>query len=242
MRKKLLIALSVLIFLIIALVVAEFVLTWQAESQLASIIQKKLNLSRPPEVKIIAHPLLFRLYQGQIDYIQIDAADVPHDQFKADRIVVIIKNLQFDTSLLLSQRELTVRKVDQGLIKVVISEAEVNKYVQQILPGSRIELEKGKVRYSGKIRYSGQELNLNLFGTVRVDSVNNAISFFPDRRGLERLPVSSEVRDHLASELATQVKLPDLPISLRLVGVRVEPGRMTIEGQISNFALFERRS
>lgn len=242
MRKKLLIALSVLIFLIIAGVVAEFVLTSQAESQLASIVQKKLNLSRPPEVKITAHPLLFKLYQGQIDYIQISADNVIYDKFNADQIVVTIKNLEFDSSLLLSRRELLVEKVDAGLLKIVISEAEVNKYAQGILPGSRIKLEKGRLRYLGKVSYFGQEIDLNLVGRIGIDPAGTSLSFFPDEASLNSLPVPSAARDYIAAAVSTELTLPDLPINVKLVGVEIEPDRLIIKGQITDFGLLKQRS
>lgn len=240
MRKRLLIILSVLIFLIIAAVVAEFVLTSQAESQLSSVVQKKLNLASPPEVKIIAHPLLFKLYQGRIDYIQIDADNVTYDQFKADQIVVTIKNLEFDSDQLLSRRELLVKKVDLGLVKVVISEAEVNKYAQGILSGSRIKLEKGRLRYLGTVTYFGQTVNLDIKGRIVV-SGNQAISFFPDKEGIEDLAAPDFVKSYLAESLSTQLTLPDLPITVKLLSVEVEPGRLVIDGQITDFGLLEHR-
>lgn len=236
MRRKLLIALAVLLFLIVAGVVAELVLTSQAEGQLSSIVQKKFNLPRRPEVEIVAHPLLFKLYKGQIDYIQINASDVTYEQFKADQITIKIKNLQFDSSEFLSRRQLLVEKVDQGLVKIVISEAEVNKYIQEMVPGSRIKLERGELRYLGSVTYFGETFTLDVKGKVAV-SGNQAISFFPDVESIKELTVPDSVKTYLTESLLTQIMLPDLPVVVKLLGAKVEPGRLTINAQITDFGL-----
>lgn len=237
MKKGLLIALAVVFCLVLLGVAAEFVMTRQAEAYVGRMLKDRLKLKAEPDVTIVAHPLVLKVVLGEIDYIQIDARNVPYERSRADEVLVRVKNLEFDPGAV-RRGEFVVETADLAMVQIVVSQTEVNKYLANSMPpGSEVKLGRGRLRYSSRVTYFGQTYDLNVTGTIRIDPTTNNLSFFPDRSSLEALPVPEAVKDYLAATLSTQVPLTDIPVEAKLVRVEIEPGRLVIEGQLTDLEI-----
>lgn len=239
MRKRwLLISLIVFILLFaIAAIFLEFFITRQVEDRIAIVVRNKLNLTSTPQVKVSAHPILLKIYQGRIDSIVTEIANAPFDQTNIEKVVVNIKNLQFDFSLLMREGELAIIGADSAQVRIIVSESEVGRYLQSYLPGSKVRLERGKVRYTGTFSFLGQSFNLDLWGRVVLEN-NNSVSFRPDRESIDRLTVPEAAKDYLVESLSFKAPIPNLPANVSISSLKVESGKLTVTGIITNFRSF----
>lgn len=238
MRKRwLIISGIILVLLATAAVFLEFVVTRQVEDRIAILVRDRLNLTTTPHVEVFAHPILLKIYEGRIDSILVEVSNAPVDQTNLEKVVVKVKNLRFDTGLLMRTGELAIIGADSAQVKIVVSEREVSRYLQSFLPGSVVKLERGRVRYTGTFSFLGQNFNLDIWGRVVLED-HSSMVFQPDRESIDRLTIPGAAKDYLVNSLSFQAPVPNLPSNLSISNIIVESGRLTVIGTIADFQRF----
>jgi len=150
-----LIALAVLLFIFIALsVFLEFAVPARVEALIGDRLQQDLKTKEKPVVQVSMHPLLYKLIVGRIDsvYVKIRNVDVKNG-LVVDSAEAFIKGISFDPVRIIRTRQPSVKSIDEGQIKVVLSEKAVNDLVGGQLPGSHVKLVKGRVLFTGDLSY-----------------------------------------------------------------------------------------
>ncbi len=223
-----------LLFFIVISLLVEFAAPLRVESLIADQIQQGLKLSDTPTVKINMHPLLYKLAIGKIDSVYIKADNIDTKEgLSVQTAEVTIKGIKFNPVRLLQTRQPSVDNIDEGQVRVVLSEKAVNDLVGGQLPGSTVKLAKGKVIFTGDLPYLLPGYIFTVSGTVVV-LPDNTLSFKPNMNEIAGLPVPQEVKDYLGDALAIDYRVLELPDGVTLTKVTVAPGKMTIEATIDS--------
>jgi hypothetical protein len=212
----------------------EFAAPIRIQTLIAEQMRQGLKLQETPEVKISMHPLLYKLVVGQIDSVYVKATNIDAKEgFTVDMAEVNIKGIKFDTMALLRTRQPTVSGIDEGQIRIVLSEKAVNDLIGGQLPGATVKLEKGRIKYSGDLPYDLPGFTFALTGTVTV-MPDNVLLFKPTLEEIAGLPVPQEIKDYLANALAVEYRVLELPEGVVMTAATVTPGKMTIDASIDS--------
>ncbi len=222
-----------LIFFVVSLFV-EFAAPIRIQSLVADQLRQSLKLTENPTVKINMHPLLYKLIIGRVDSVYVKASNVDAKEgFTVDTAEVQIKGIKFNLQTLLKTRQMSVERIDEGQIRVVLSEKAVNDLVGGRLPGSKVKLDKGKVTYTGDLPYLLSGFTFTVSGTVAI-LPDNTLAFKPSPEDIAGLAAPQEVKDYLGDALSIDYRVLELPDGVNLTKVTVTPGKMTIEATIDS--------
>lgn len=212
----------------------EFAVPVRIQSLIADKMQQSLKLQERPEVLVSMHPLIYKLIIGRIDSVYVKVTNLKAKEgFTVDLAEVQVKGVKFDPLSLLRTRQPSVDSINEGQIRVVLSEKAVNDLVGGQLPGSKVKLEKGKIKYTGGLPYLLPGFTFTVSGTVAV-LPDNTLAFKPAPEKIAGLPVPQEIKDYLRDALAIEYRVLELPEGVVLTGAEVTPGKMTIEASIDS--------
>ncbi len=223
-----------LVFFITLSLFVEFATPIRVQYLIADQLQQSLMLRDAPTVRVSIHPLLYKLIIGRVDSVYVKVTDVDAKEgFTVDSAEVRIEGVKVDMVKLLRTRQLKVQRIDEGQIRVVLSEKAVNDLVGGQLPGSKVKLEKGKVVYTGDLPYLLPGFSFTISGTVSV-LPDNTLSFRPSPEEIDGLAVPQEVKDYLGDALAIDYRVLELPDGVILTDAKVTTGQMSIEASIES--------
>lgn len=235
-RKKRIVAWAIGLTAVAALLIgSEFLITRQVESIISTAVKKQFRLTKEPYITVVSHPILPKLAVGRIDRIKIAAEKVKGaNLIEFERVSLNASNLRFDTGDWVGRKKLTVKGVDSVETSVVISEKELNKYLETLLPGATVRLLNGKIRYHGKLGFFMTEKKLDVGGRIELTE-SDTIRFITDKEDIAALPVAKDIKDYLTDALAVEYPIPDLPGGLTVSDIKVTKGRITITGELTEF-------
>jgi len=226
--------LLLLVFFTTLSLFVEFATPIRVRYLIADQLRQSLRLRETPTVRVSLHPLLYKLVIGRVDDVYVKVSDIDAKEgFTIDSAEVQIKGVKVDMLNLLRTRQLSVERIDEGQIRVVLSEKAVNDLIGGQLPGSKVKLEKGKIAYTGDLPYLLPGFSFTVSGTVSV-LPDNTLSFKPAPEDIDKLAVPQEVKDYLGDALSIDYRVLELPDGVTLTGVKVTPGQMTIEASIES--------
>lgn len=230
-----LIGLALFLFLFAGLsLFVEFAAPVRIQSLIADQMQENLKLQERPEVLVSMHPLLYKLIIGRIDSAYVKATNFKAKEgFTVDLAEAQIKGIKFYPLKLLRTRQPSADGIDEGQIRVVLSEKVVNDLVGGQLPGLKVKLEKGQIKYMGDMPYLLPGFTFTVLGTVSV-LPDNTLAFDPVPKEIAGLPVPQEIKDYLVDALTIGYRVIELPDGVVLSTVEVAPGKMTIEASIDS--------
>ncbi len=234
-RKKIIIIAAILILVAGLLVLAEFLVTRQAEKIVKASIKSQFKLAKDPEVHVTSHPILIKLALGNVDHIDVKAENVAtsHDVTITD-LSVSINGLRINMLSWIQKRRLSVQSVDSVFVTVVLSEKEVNRYLSKLLPGSTVKLLGGKIRYHGKIGFLAGGMKMDIRGRFTLGS-NNRLTFIPELQDIEKMNVAPDVKQYLSDALTVDYALPELPGGFKITSVVLKPGKIVVKGKLEEF-------
>jgi hypothetical protein len=220
------------VFFIVLSLFVEFAAPIMIQSLAADQIQQSLKLREKPEVAISVHPLLYKLIIGRIDSVSVKAVNIDAKEgYTVDSVDVQIKGIKFNTLRLLKTRQPAIEGIDEGQIRVVLSEKAVNVLVAGQLPGAKVKLVKDRMKYTGDLPYVLPGFSFTVPGTVSV-LPDNTLAFNPVPEEIQNLPVPQEIKDYLADALAIKYRVLELPEGVTMTTAKVTPGKLTIDASI----------
>lgn len=222
----------VLIGLIAFFLFLEFAVPVRLESLIADKLQSSLNLKKKPVVKVDMFPAAVKIFTGRIDRVYFKAENATlNEGFPAKEVETEIKGIRFDPLRVLKTRQPSIKGMDEGWVKIVLSEQTVNALVADRFPGAVVKLEKGRFHFTGEMTFSDPAFVIDILGSIVVLR-DNRLGFRPQVDQIAALPVSQEVKDYLMNALTTEYKVDNMPQGLTLTGVTLNPGTLTIECSI----------
>ena len=210
--RRLLIALVVLAAL---LVVADRVGVVVAENRLAGQIQQQLALDSKPDVSIRGIPFLTQAIRGTYKDIRVKVPDVNAGDVQNVTVDARLQGAHVPLSAALrgSVNQIPVDRIS-GTVLVPYDQLAKASGVS----GLKITREGDSLRLTGSIQVLGQSVQAEALGQVGVD--NGQIAINAQQVKIAGIPVPQAVVDQAAKLLSFQVQPRNLPLNLRVTGVR----------------------
>lgn len=180
-------------------------------------------------VDLQAYPSL-RLLLGRFDSLTIVTNDVPLGGIQAREYRVALQQVAVNLRKLLFNRELEFTEPGEMHITIVISEAELSRYLWAQLPlmeGWQVLINPDEILLSGQAHILNSQLGAEIRGglsAVDGDKVHFAIRSVQ----LQGVPVPAELA--MAAFLGSEfyIDLSEAPVPLQLTEVRLEAGQLVL--------------
>ena len=210
--RRLLIALAVLVGLV---VVADRVGVLLAQRALASQIETELALQQTPEVSVRGIPFLTQAVGGRYEEVRVVLPDVDSGQ---------LQNIGVDARLL------GVRAPLGDVLRRQVDEVPVDRITGDLtidyddlarasgISGLRIVRDGDALRVSGTVEVLGRQVDATAVG--RVEVADNDIDIVAEQAQVAGVRLPQPALDLAARLLSFRVSPRDLPLELRITGVR----------------------
>lgn len=183
-------------------------------------------------VDLEAYPSL-RLLLGRFDKLTIVTNDVPLGGIQAREYRVALEQVGVNLRKLLFNRELEFTEPGEMYVTIVISEAELSRYLWDQLPlleGWQVLINPDEILLSGKAHVLNSELDAEITGylsAVQGDRVQFAV------RSMQLQGVAVPADLVLAAFLGSEfyIDLSEAPVPLELLEVRLEAGQLVLIAQ-----------
>ncbi len=210
--RRLLIALAVLVGLV---VVADRVGVLLAQRALANQIETELALQQTPEVSVRGIPFLTQAVGGRYEEVRVVLPDVDSGQ---------LQNIGVDARLL------GVRAPLGDVLRRQVDEVPVDRITGDLtidyddlarasgISGLRIVRDGDALRVSGTVEVLGRQVDATAVG--RVEVADNDIDIVAEQAQVAGVRLPQPALDLAARLLSFRVSPRDLPLELRITGVR----------------------
>ncbi|HSL93590.1 MAG TPA: DUF2993 domain-containing protein [Bacillota bacterium] len=222
--KKLGIALLVLALLVVA---AGFAAPGLIARGIEIGFERILGVSAAVDLE--AYPSL-RLLLGRFDSLTIVTNDVPLGGIQAREYRVVLEQVGVNLRSLLFNRELVFSEPGEMQVTIVISEAELTRYLWAQIPlleGWQLLINPDEILISGKANILNSQLDAVIRGglsAVDGDKVHFAVRSV-ELQGVT-VPAELAVAAFLGSEF--YIDLSEAPVPLQLSEVRLEAGQLVL--------------
>ena len=223
--RKLLIAVVVLVLLGAG---ADFAAARIFEDRVTDALQREYDLGRRPVVQVRDFPFLPHLATGRFSTIDVAATDAKAKGVNAAQLQLTLHGVRVPREVMLGEGgRVTVERAD-GTIE--LTEAEVNRLLDDRLQGGALELKDDGVEVSVDLALVGQA---QLKG--KLGARDGAVTFTPDEIRLgDRGRLDPATENLLSDRFTFRVPLPELPAGVRLERVETRPGAVVLSGRAAS--------
>jgi hypothetical protein len=180
------------------------------------------------QVKLAARPG-WRLLFGEASYLRVDLREARFGELPVNGFVLDAYDLVLDPGRLWRRGEVLLRRHGPLRATLRLTEGDLNRYLWATADKERLfrlTLGRGTATAEGSLLLLGQRIPLRLKGRFRIEPPL-VLRYVPEEFLLARVPVPrSFLANVVAKVLAVEIRVEDLPVPLRLTGVRLEPGRL----------------
>ena len=218
----------------------EFYIPSKAADLAAEKIMTDYKLKKKPEITIDMHPLLYKLFVGEVDRVSISAEDVKlPERPEISKVDAEVKGIHFSLLEIIKTRQpAAIKRIDEGGARIVLSEKAVNEFMANNLAGSTIKLREDGLWYVTSLSYIGAGTAMSIPGDVKVIT-GDTVAFQPDIDRITILPLSQEEKDYLAGALAVKYRIDEMPEGVSLKKITVQSGRMIIDCEFTGTNLLK---
>ena len=166
---------------------------------------------------------------GSVDHMTVLARDVQTGDLHLDQFSATFRRLRVDPHALYADRALVIRSIGYGHAQGTMSqEALARAFARQ--PGVRIdtlELRSGRVFVRGAVRVLGTDVAVEGSGRLALNG-HDSLDLILDRATLTGV-ASLAFGGQLTTRVPSMLRIPALPLGLRLTDVQVGEGRLLLE-------------
>lgn len=180
-------------------------------------------------VDLKAYPSL-RLLLGRFDSLTIVTNDVPLGGLQAKEYRVTLEQVGVNMRRLLLNRELQFTKRGDMRITIVISEAELTRYLWEQLPllqGWQLLINPDEILVSGKAHVLNSQLDVRIKGMLAAVG-GNKVHFAVASVELQGVAVPAELAAAAFFGSEFYIDLSEAPLPLELTEVRLEAGQLVL--------------
>lgn len=206
-----------------------------AESQLSGGMRTTLGLRTRPSVQIEAFPILYRIVQGRIPRVLVEAKDFVIEDLAIDTLVVDMRGVEASLDVLVRQNRFDLT-VEDGDAVATIGERSINSFLAKRRKDVAVTLRAdGTVLVRADEVVSGRSRRFEAVGTVTLGGRTltfKARSFTVDGR-----PPPSSLVSRARTETAFSVEIPKLPAGIVPTEVNVSTGRVRLVATLAGYVL-----
>jgi LmeA-like phospholipid-binding len=170
------------------------------------------------------------LWWGSVDRMTVRARDVQTGDLRLDQFDATFQGVRLDPRALYAERILVIRSVESGRARGTMSQEALARAIAQ-QRGVRVEmlaLRSGRVLVRGTIRVLGADVAVD--GSARLAlHGHDSIDLILDRTRVAGVGSVAAIRGQLTTRVSPALRVPALPLGLRLTNVRVEDGRLLLD-------------
>lgn len=213
------------------LLLASAVIEPVAESRLGTVAKRKTDAREEPVVEISSFPILFRLMQGRIPRLRIDAREVLHDKIRVERLEVDLREIRFSPRRWLAgEREVFV---GSGRMVARVSERALNAFLAEMKVGATMTLREGSALVRTQARIAGASRRIEAVGTVTV--TRGRLVFTASQATLDGRPPPAALEAEARQRASFSVALPPLPGGVVVSGVEMHGGFGVLVATVRNW-------
>ncbi|HEY3425366.1 MAG TPA: DUF2993 domain-containing protein [Negativicutes bacterium] len=224
MSKRLIVVVAVLLVLIVA--ASEALLPTVLSEFVAQSMRGLINADHV-YVRLEKHPAVLML-GGQFDAITVTATNVKIDKIMFSEMLVALKEVQLDTSALLTRRQMTLQSVGDIDLMATVTQDELSRFLNQSVKGVKnavVSITPEKAQVTSQFALGGfANVAITLDGKVVSDG--QKIKFVTERFLLNNVLVGN-IGGSLLGEIVL-ADLKNLPFSVSIRQVVMENGKVTV--------------
>lgn len=170
------------------------------------------------------------LWWGRVDRMTVRASDVPAGDLRFEQFSASFQGLRFDPRALYADRVFVIRALRSGTAQASVAQAALASALAR-QPGVRVDglvLRRGGVTVRGTIRVLGADVAVEGDGALVLNG-RDAIDLILDRGTVAGMASSAMLKGRVAARVPSVLRVPPLPLGLRLTGVQMEDGRLLLD-------------
>lgn len=171
------------------------------------------------------------LWWGRVDHMTVQARDVSAGDLRFERFRASFLGLRVDPRALYADRTLVIRAIGTGVAQASIAQADLASALSR-QPGVRIDelvVRRGGVTVRGTIRIFGADVAVTGEGALVLNGPD-AIDLIVERGTVAGVASPSAiVKGNIAARVPSVVRVPPLPLGLRVTAVQMEDGRLLLD-------------
>ena len=218
-------AIPVALFIVASVVVESF-----AESQLASGMRSTLDLREKPTVQIEAFPILYRVFQGRIPRVRVEADTFVVEGLEIAELAIDMRGVKTSIGTLVRQNRFDL-VVERGSATARITQAAINAFlvrekvdaVTTLRDGGLVTVVNDEVIAGTRHRFAA---------TGRLSLGARVLTFKPTRITMDGAPVPAALRTRARRETTFSVEIPKLPVNILPTEVAVRSGELSLTAEL----------
>jgi hypothetical protein len=225
-----------IVFLVALFLGASVVLENFAESQLAGGAERALGLQTRPKVDIDAFPIIWRVIQGSIPEVRVEAKNFVIEHLEVSELVVDMRGVRADLGVLIRSDQFDLN-VDDGEATARITEDATNAFlVHEKVDAHVTFLANGKVFVRADRVVGGRTRRFEATGMMTLGG--RKLSFKPETVKVEgRSSASATLLARARRDTTFSVEIPKLPGNLLPSEVVVTKGEVALVASLRGYSL-----
>lgn len=229
-RLLFILAIPVLLFLGGSALIESF-----AESQLSNGMRSTLDLRTRPSVQIEAFPILYRVIQGRIPRVRVDARTVVIEGLEIAELSMDMEGVEASLDVLVRQNKFDLT-VDRGSGVARVTEGSINSFLAREKVDAVATLrEDGQVSVTNQEVIGGKRHTFEATGSLTLGA--RVLTFKPTRFTMDGKTVPSSLRARARRETTFSVEIPKLPAGIQPTEVQVKKGELSLVANFDGFVL-----
>jgi hypothetical protein len=170
------------------------------------------------------------LWWGRVDRMVVHARDVIAGDLRLERFSASFRGLRVDPGALYWDRALVIRATGSGTGQATVTQGALASALAR-QPGVRVDaltLRRGGVTVRGTIRVLGTDIAVEGDGRLVLNG-RDAIDLVLDRATVAGAVSSATLNGRLVARVPSVVRVPSLPLGLRLTAVHMDDGRLLLD-------------
>ncbi|MGH2784380.1 MAG: LmeA family phospholipid-binding protein [Actinomycetota bacterium] len=206
-----------------------------AESQLANGMRSTLGLKQRPTVQIEAFPILYRVFQGRIPRVLVEADTVVIEGLEIAKLTIDMEGVKTSLGTLVRRNRFDLT-IEEGAGNARITQTAINAFLQREKKDVVVTLRAGDVvTVTTDEVIAGTRHRFAATGTVKLDG--RVLRFTPTRTTMDGLSVPSALRSRARRETTFSVEIPKLPAGITATRVVVTEGQLALVANLADFVL-----
>jgi hypothetical protein len=234
------ILLIVLVFVLgIIVYLLEVYIPRAAEKSIAGLIQTRLQLEKPPEVRLKFSVL--ELLGGKLSEIDISFSDLVFNNVTSEKVKIKISNIHLDVGKLIREKKPELTEPFSAWVSFYLPEQEVKNQLHNnmVIPYDwEVELKPDKLFIQADVEpVKGQIIPATLVG--RLEANGTLVRFVPvDVQGVDPL-MASIIKTVVFPDLRKNIFLQNLPSGVKILKIKILRRKLLVIAEAEDIVLPE---
>lgn len=229
---------GIVILVVVVMVIGSYTfLPPFVERQFENDIRNRLSLDETPEVELNSEPPL-NILAGKFNSGKIVIRGLDLEGIRPERVVVDLDPFNLDLLGSVKAGALKSEEPLAGEVTMNLSEGELTRLANTGNRGPTVQdvsLEPGRMTVDVQAQVIGVNVPVSVTGTLKLRA--RTLEYEPERISAFGVRLPQSLSDQLVSQSGFEYPLEDLPYGTDISDIRVEEGKVVVEGRIEDIPL-----